>query len=91
MSRLDNDKLINADLVHTARASFSVIDALQDYPKEIQVLAAASVFKLLTEAHGLSPQDPMTMVGNIIERGEKQGKTQFKAIAAYLKEELGIS
>ncbi len=83
--KLDPDKLNNQKIKYTARASMAVIDALQDFPAEVQITALAAAFKLLADHLEVEAQDVMTVAGNILSQDDV---VEFDAVAAYLDGQL---
>ncbi|MGH0299334.1 MULTISPECIES: hypothetical protein [Sinorhizobium] len=87
MRRLNRDTLNMAAPVNVARASLTVLDRLQDFEPEIQIMGAAAVFLELAEHLGIPPQEAFAATKNLIN-GDDGKRVEFRAIAAYLQGEL---
>ena len=84
---LNPDQISNADVTMIANATMSVVDNLQTkFPAAVQTVAIAAAFKLLVERHGLSMQDILGPVDNIIN-DTKGKRPEFSAVAQYLAEQ----
>lgn len=84
---------LNRDLMNmlptkiTANATMAVIDRLQDFPAELQIVALTAAYKLMVERFGVSPHDVFTVADNIMNHADGR-RTEFLAIADYLENEL---
>lgn len=85
---------LNRDLMHmaqpldVARSSMAVIDRIQDYRPEVQVLAAAAVFLTLANHWGVPAQDAFTAVTNVMNERDGKRRVEFEAVDAYVENEL---
>ena len=52
MSKINRDKISNADPKQVSKAAFSVLDRLQNFPAWMQPMAAAAVMLLLCQGYG---------------------------------------
>jgi hypothetical protein len=84
---IDNDKTNNANPERVAKAAFNVIDRLQLFQPHEQVLAAAALFVILTDAHKANPQDIITVTKNLMNEKQKL-RAEFAAVRDYVKHEL---
>jgi len=83
----NRDQLGNADVHETAVAAMSVIDTLQKHNKGVQIAAICAAFKLLSERCNVPLSDAMTITNNIMNHADGR-RPEFKAVEAYLKNEL---
>lgn len=84
---MNNDKITNADPARVARASFAILNRLQDFPKEEQPLAAAAVFLTLADHLGVPAQDLFTFTKNLMN--SKEGlRPEFGGVRDYIKYEI---
>lgn len=89
MSLIDRDKMMNADRRRVANATMGVIDAAQRFRPEEQALGMAAAFLILCQEAGVNPQDAWTMTNNVMhDRTTGQPAPQFRAVAAYIRNEL---
>jgi hypothetical protein len=88
---LDRDKVNSVSPYSVRVASVSVIDALQDQPAEVQPIAAAVVFLLLAEHYRMPAQDLFAVTHRIMRDPEGGRHPEFRAVAAYIKNELPCS
>ena len=65
----------------------AVIDALQDFPKEIQSLGMAMTFILFCERFGLRPNEVFLTAQNVMN-GVAGKRPEFEAVQSYLAGEL---
>ncbi|WP_139812523.1 hypothetical protein [Ensifer aridi] len=87
MPRLNRDVMNMAAPVTVARASMTVLDRLQDFKPEIQIMGAAAVFLELAEHLGIPAQEAFSATKNLIN-GDDGKRVEFRAITAYLNGEL---
>ena len=87
MSKINRDKISNADPKQVSKAAFSVLDRLQNFPAWIQPMAAAAVMLLLCSGLRLEAQDLFTVTKNLMN--SKEGlRPEFEAVRDYIKHEL---
>ncbi|MER9646771.1 hypothetical protein [Mesorhizobium sp. M0199] len=65
----------------------TVLDRLQDFRPEIQIMGAAAVFLELANLLGIPAQEAFTATKNLIN-GDDGKRAEFRAITAYLNGEL---
>ena len=83
------DSFMNASKRQVANASMSVIDALQRYPKGVQIAAIFVVFKLLVDKFEMAYSDALAVVNNIMNDSSHGGpRVEFSAIKEYLRSQL---
>ncbi|MDX0455514.1 hypothetical protein GOC72_18840 [Sinorhizobium medicae] len=87
MPRLNRDILNMAKPVEVAGASMTVLNGLQDYPAEIQIMGAAAVFLELAEHIGIPAQEAFSATKNLIN-GDDGKRVEFRAITAYINGEI---
>jgi hypothetical protein len=85
--KLNRDLLNTVPLRKAANACVAVVDAIQDFPKEVQAVAIAATFVLLAERFGLPAQDLMTVTSNVMNHAEGR-RAEFQAVSRYLKTEV---
>jgi hypothetical protein len=88
VSAFDYGALANASSKRVARASFLVLDQLQQFAAHEQPLAAAAVFLLICEKHGVPVQEVFVAIKNLLNDERHGGQEQFRAIRAYIENEL---
>ena len=84
---IDHDKMNLADPVSVGHSAMSVIDALQDFPAEIQSLGMATTFLLFCERFGLRPNEVFLTAQNVMN-GVAGKRPEFEAVESYLVGEL---
>lgn len=87
MAKLNRDLMNTMPVKAAALASMTVIDALQDYTPEMQLVALTATYKLMTERYDVSPHDVFTVADNVMHHADGR-RVEFKAIADYLEGEL---
>lgn len=87
MPRLNRDIMNMAGPRDVAMASMTVLDRLQDFRPEIQIMGAAAVFLELAEFLGIPAQEAFTATKNLIN-GDEGKRPEFRAISDYLNGEL---
>lgn len=87
MLDLNRDTLNHIPVNVAAVDAMAVIDRIQDWPRERQMLAVTSVFKLLAERFGVNSGDIFTVADNVMNHADGK-RVEFDAIAAYLRSEL---
>lgn len=87
---INRDRLIMAPKAAVANAVASVFDRLQSLPHEVQLLALAGAFVLMTEASALPAQDAFSAVSNLMvdERHSTRRDHRFAAMKQYLTDDL---
>lgn len=86
--KLDRDRLNHAAPADVAEAAMAVIDALQTRRPEAQAAGAAVAFLAVCEHFRVEPQDVMVVTKNILA-ARKDSTAEFRAVVAYVTEELG--
>ena len=84
---LDQDKMNMADPVLVGRGSMAVIDALQDFDAETQVMGMAASFMLLCDRFDVRPNDIFQTVQNVMN-GVAGKRPEFEAVQSYLAGEI---
>jgi len=87
MPRLNRDVLNMAGPREVAMASLTVLDRLQDFRSEIQIMGAAAVFLELAAHLGIPAQEAFAATKNLIN-GDDGKRAEFRAITAYLQGEI---
>jgi hypothetical protein len=84
---VNRDKINNADPKAVSKATFALLDRLQNFPVWMQPVAAAAAMLLLSEGLKLSAQDLFTVTKNLMN--SKEGlRPEFEAVRDYVKHEL---
>jgi len=86
--KLNRDKLNNCSLTDGAVASLTVIDRLQKFKPEEQVVGLAATFLLVCEHYRVSVQDVMTVTKNMIHDARRRHVPEFDAVDLYVRNEL---
>jgi hypothetical protein len=87
MPKLNRDVLNTATPRDVAMAAMTVLDRLQDFRPEIQIMGAATVFLTLADHLGIPAQEAFTVTKNLIN-GDDGKRAEFRGIDAYMKGEL---
>lgn len=87
---VNRDRLNSADKSKVGTAMVSLFDRLQSLPKEVQVLALAGAFALMTEVSKVTAPEAMTAVSNLMyDPLTSTGRApQFNAMRFHLDTEL---
>lgn len=83
------DKIMNADHKEVVSALYRLIDAGQDLPPGVQVLATATLFSMMMDVLGLSKTDILDATHKLRAASEAfdAGRT-MRAAAMYIHEEI---
>jgi pantoate kinase len=84
--KLDQDKLNNASVVNTARATYAMLNAVAKRPAHERVMAGAAQFLTLLEVYGLDPQEVMTKAKNLMNHAEGR-RAEFLALKLFAENE----
>lgn len=84
---MDLDKVTNAPVVGVAEAAMTVIDRLQHFPPEQQVMGAIAAAQILLDHYRLRLPDVGPAVTNIMNHAAGR-RPEFAAIADYVAGEL---
>lgn len=85
----DRDRLMNARRSEVSQAAFSVLDAVQDYRKEVAVASVGILLGVLTERFKLTPDDVMSAAGNVLrETGDPRFDQYITALREFVKNEF---
>ena len=85
--KIDRDSFNSVPIRNVTAASMTVLDRLQNFTPEVQVLASAAVFLTLCENLGTPAQEAFTTVKNVINGAEGK-RSEFLALDAYVKGEI---
>ncbi len=101
MREITKTKAINMDLVNNvnpkqvADMTFGLLNYLQNRrdardhrATSAQVVAIAAMFKLVCDVFEVSPQDVMTVAGNVMEYAPGHQIPEFRAAAMYIEKEM---
>lgn len=81
---VDKDRLSNAERAQTMRLAVRLVDAIDDNaPASSQIMAVASVMKLLLDVTDLDPNDLMAYAGNLMT--DSRHSSRYMAQAAGLR------
>lgn len=86
--KLQRDKLNNCSLQDGAIAAMTVIDRLQNFRPEQQVVGAAAAFVAICEHLNVELQDVMTVTKNMIADARRRKLPEFDAVDLYVRNEL---
>ncbi len=84
---LNHDRLNNADEAAVANSAMQVVDALQRFTPEVQMLGLTAAFMLLAKRHRQHPGDLFLTTDNIIH-GVEGERPECRAVEMYLENEL---
>lgn len=87
MTRFNRDLMTNAPVKASATSTMRVLDAVQDLPPHLQLIAITATFKLMIDRFGVSGQDAFTITDNIMTAAEGR-RAEFDAVRAYMEGEL---
>lgn len=87
MSRFNKDLMNMAPVKESATSTMRVIDAAQDLPPHLQLIAIVATFKLMIERFDVDPQDAFTVVDNIMNTAQGS-RSEFDAVRMYLENEV---
>lgn len=91
LSKRDRDKLNHASPKDVGQGVVAIADVVQRLPTHLRVLAAAGFLQLLVEEMDISPSEVMTVLDKIRRHADDKGRVEFKAIEAYVHNDLGKS
>jgi hypothetical protein len=86
--RMDRDLLHMASAKRTANATLGVLNALQNWTREEQLLASAIVFLNLADFWQVSAQDAFTAATNMLNDKDGKVRPEFGAVRPYMEGEL---
>lgn len=84
---LDGDRLNSVNLRRVGNATMAVTDALQNYSKEDQVVAAATFFILLCKTYGVHAPSAFGIAERVI-KASNADRPEILAAEQYMKGEL---
>lgn len=84
---LNKDLMNQASVKESAGSTMRVIDALQDLPPHMQIIALVATFKLMIERYGVNAQDAFTVADNIMNHAQGR-RVEFDAVRDYLANEV---
>lgn len=87
MPPLNRDRLNHIPTTVAANDAIAVLDRLQNFPPERQIVALATVYRMMAEHFGVSPQDIHTVSDNIVNTATGR-RSEFEAVRAYMEGEL---
>jgi hypothetical protein len=85
---LNRDRFNNADQQQSAVAAMTVIDRLQNFPAEQQLVGLAATFLFVCEHFGIPAQDAFTVTKNVINDTDSKLIPEFRAVREYVRNEL---
>ena len=86
-NRFNRDLMGMAPVVESATSTMRVLDAVQDLPPHLQLIAITATFKLMTERFGMPAQDAFLITNNIMK--DQEGKRpEFDAVRMYMENEV---
>lgn len=84
---LNSDKMGSANEGLVANAAMTVVDQLQRFTPEVQMLGLTAAFMLLAKHHKQHPGDLFLTTDNIIN-GVEGKRPEFRAVSMYMENEL---
>jgi len=87
MAKLHSDLLRNTPIEPACRASMAVIDKLQDYSPEVQILGVGATLKVIAEIYKVNLGDILSIIDNIMHYSEGK-RPEFAAVEEYVRKEL---
>lgn len=87
MRSLDRDLIMGAKAADVAQVVMSIIDRLQHFRPESQVVGGAAFFLLSCEHHGVDPVDTLTAITRLLNTKEGY-RDEFAAVRHYLESNL---
>lgn len=84
---MNRDLINNANPDDVAAAAMQALDALQTHQPHAQVTGAAALFLVIADHFGLTAQDVMTVVKNLMFHTQG-GQPAFRALKVYAENEL---
>lgn len=85
--KFNPDVMNMASPPQVAMAAMNVLDRLQDFKPEIQVMGAAVIFLELCDYLGVPPQEAFVATKNLIN-GDNGKRVEFLAVRDYMEGEL---
>ena len=87
MNKINRDLMNTAPVKQSATGTMMVIDAVQDLPAHLQLIAITAAFKLMSDRFGMPVQDAFTVADNIMNDAEGK-RVEFAAVRMYLENEV---
>lgn len=87
MSAALRDRMMSARVRPSANAAMQVIDSLQPYTPEEQLMGLTAAFMLLAKAAGMRPNDMFTFADNLMHDANTK-RPEFLAVEQTIREEL---
>jgi len=88
MVKLNYDGLTNADPARVAKASFKLLNELQNHDQGTICAASAAVFLILCERFKVEPQDVFTATKNLLVADRVDGRHEFGAVKLFAQHEI---
>lgn len=86
-SPINRDLMNMAPVKASATSTMTVIDAVQDLPAHLQLIAITATFKLMIERFGMPAQDAFAVTDNIMNHAQGR-REEFAAVRDYLENEV---
>lgn len=86
---MNRDTMNSLPVRGTARATFAVLDAVQDWNKEQAIVAMFCAAKIAAEAAGIPVQDVVAVADKIMRAGDGQ-RPEFAAFRQHLRDDWGM-
>lgn len=83
MSNFESDCLAGTSAKRISNNLFKVINPIQDEPREVQVLTLASLFILIVEEYGVSPNTALQVAENMLN--DRSKPVEFNAAKDYVQ------
>lgn len=85
---MNRDRMNNAPAAAVAECAMAVIDAVQTRRADVRAPAVGAALLLLVEHLKLTPQDLMTVVGNMLTGPDGRRVAEFRAVQLYIQNEV---
>lgn len=79
----------NTDMRLSSNCVMDVLDHIQNYPKDTQIMASAVLFLCLCSQFEVRPSHILNCASNMVRKSGGYSQANFEAVKAYLKNEIG--
>lgn len=84
---INRDLLVSADAARVCNSAMAVIDRLQDFTPEEQMLGLTAAFMLLAKHQKQNPGELFLITDNVVN-GVEGKRPEFRAVEQYMRDEL---
>lgn len=78
----------NTDMRMASNAVMTVLDKIQDYPHDTQIMSMGVLFLCLCNRYNVRPSHILDCADNMVRKSGGYSQANFEAVKAYLKQEL---